>query len=241
MTMITLALSKGRIFDETLPLLAAAGIEVLEDPEKSRKLILPTGDPNLRLLIVRASDVPTYVQYGAADLGIAFDGDADRVLMVDRHGELVDGDEIIVMIARERLAQGIALPGVVGTLMSNMGMELALRDMGLDFVRAKVGDRYVMAALEERGLVGRRGATLGEGDGVGPALAHLALGEGEVGSGGLQLQRCGAGHGRAGRRQDERGGGCGGEDELRSEGAREGAGALRSVTSGRTVARDIRA
>lgn len=86
-----------------------------------------------------------------ADLGIAFDGDADRVLMVDRHGELVDGDEIIVMIARERLAQGLPLPGVVGTLMSNMGMELALRDLGLDFVRARVGDRYVMAALEERG------------------------------------------------------------------------------------------
>ncbi|HEX4870237.1 MAG TPA: phosphoglucosamine mutase [Moraxellaceae bacterium] len=86
-----------------------------------------------------------------ADLGIAFDGDADRVLMVDAHGELVDGDEIIVMIARERLAQGQALGGVVGTLMSNMGMELALRDLGLDFVRAKVGDRYVMSALEERG------------------------------------------------------------------------------------------
>ena len=68
---LTLALSKGRIFDETLPLLRAAGIEVLEDPETSRKLILPTSNPNLRLLIVRASDVPTYVQHGAADLGIA--------------------------------------------------------------------------------------------------------------------------------------------------------------------------
>ncbi|HET8730037.1 MAG TPA: phosphoglucosamine mutase, partial [Moraxellaceae bacterium] len=86
-----------------------------------------------------------------ADLGIAFDGDADRVLMVDGHGELVDGDELIVMIARERLARGEVLGGVVGTLMSNMGMELALRDMGLGFARAKVGDRYVMATLEERG------------------------------------------------------------------------------------------
>jgi len=68
---LTLALSKGRIFEETLPLLAAAGIHVTEDPEKSRKLILPTSNAGVRLIIVRASDVPTYVQYGAADLGIA--------------------------------------------------------------------------------------------------------------------------------------------------------------------------
>jgi len=68
---ITLALSKGRIFEETLTLLKAAGIEVTEDPEKSRKLILPTNDPHIRVVIVRASDVPTYVQYGAADFGVA--------------------------------------------------------------------------------------------------------------------------------------------------------------------------
>jgi ATP phosphoribosyltransferase len=70
MTMITLALSKGRIFDETLPLLAAAGIEVLEDPEKSRKLILPTNRPDVRVVLVRATDVPTYVEYGGADIGV---------------------------------------------------------------------------------------------------------------------------------------------------------------------------
>ncbi len=68
---LTMALSKGRIFEETLPLLQAAGIEVTENPEQSRKLIIETSDPNLRLIIVRASDVPTYVEYGAADLGIA--------------------------------------------------------------------------------------------------------------------------------------------------------------------------
>ncbi len=68
--MITLALSKGRIFDETLPLLRAAGIEVLEDPEKSRKLILPTSQSDVQIVMVRASDVPTYVQYGGADLGV---------------------------------------------------------------------------------------------------------------------------------------------------------------------------
>jgi ATP phosphoribosyltransferase len=65
-----MALSKGRIFDETLPLLAAAGIEVLEDPEKSRKLILATSQPGLKVVLVRATDVPTYVQYGGADLGV---------------------------------------------------------------------------------------------------------------------------------------------------------------------------
>ncbi|MEG2901300.1 MAG: ATP phosphoribosyltransferase [Massilia sp.] len=70
-TQLILALSKGRIFEVTLPLLSAAGIEVLENPETSRKLILPTNDPGVRVLIVRASDVPTYVQYGAADFGVA--------------------------------------------------------------------------------------------------------------------------------------------------------------------------
>ncbi len=69
--MITLALSKGRIFDDSLPLLRAAGIDVLEDPETSRKLILATSRPDLRVVLVRASDVPTYVQHGGADLGVA--------------------------------------------------------------------------------------------------------------------------------------------------------------------------
>ncbi len=69
--MITLALSKGRIFDETVPLLARAGIRPLEDPETSRKLIIGTSEPGLRIVVVRSTDVPTYVQYGAADLGVA--------------------------------------------------------------------------------------------------------------------------------------------------------------------------
>jgi ATP phosphoribosyltransferase len=69
--MITLALSKGRIFDDSLPLLAAAGLEVLDDPEKSRKLILATNRADVRVVLVRASDVPTYVQHGGADLGVA--------------------------------------------------------------------------------------------------------------------------------------------------------------------------
>lgn len=71
MSTITLALSKGRIFEETLPLLAAAGIQPEDDPERSRKLIIPTNRADVRLIIVRATDVPTYVQHGAADLGVA--------------------------------------------------------------------------------------------------------------------------------------------------------------------------
>jgi ATP phosphoribosyltransferase len=69
--MLTLALSKGRIFEETLPLLAAAGIVVTEDPEKTRKLILATNQPDVRVVLVRATDVPTYVQHGGADVGVA--------------------------------------------------------------------------------------------------------------------------------------------------------------------------
>lgn len=81
--MITIALSKGRIFEETLPLLAAAGLRPTENPEKSRKLIIGTNRPDVRVVIVRASDVPTYVQYGAADLGVA---GKDVLLESDTHG-----------------------------------------------------------------------------------------------------------------------------------------------------------
>ena len=81
--MITFALSKGRIFEETLPLLRAAGIEVLEDPDKSRKLILTTQSDAVRVVLVRATDVPTYVQHGGADLGVA---GLDTLLEHDDHG-----------------------------------------------------------------------------------------------------------------------------------------------------------
>ena len=79
--MVTIALSKGRIYEETKPLLEAAGIVPAEDPEVSRKLILPTANPGVRVIVVRASDVPTYVQYGAADLGVA-----GRDLLVEHGG-----------------------------------------------------------------------------------------------------------------------------------------------------------
>ena len=85
-----------------------------------------------------------------ADLGIAFDGDGDRVMMVDHTGAVVDGDELLFLIARDLQESGRLQGGVVGTLMSNLGLELALQELHIPFVRAKVGDRYVMAELLAR-------------------------------------------------------------------------------------------
>lgn len=118
-----------------------------------------------------------------ADLGIAFDGDGDRVVMVDHDGEVVDGDELIYIIARGKQQASELKGGVVGTLMSNFGLELALREMGVDFTRAKVGDRYVMEQLDANGwLLG--GESSGHivcldktttGDGIVSALQVLAV------------------------------------------------------------------
>ena len=91
------------------------------------------------------------VREQGVDLGIAFDGDGDRVLFVDTNGDLVDGDELIYLIARHRLASGDSDAGVVGTLMTNLGMEVALREEGLQLVRAQVGDRYVKERMEAEG------------------------------------------------------------------------------------------
>ncbi len=99
--MLTLALSKGRIFDDTLPLLASAGIRVADDPDTSRKLILSTNRPDVRIIIVRASDVPTYVLYGAADVGVA---GSDVLLEHDaRHGSAGMYRPIDLNIARCRM------------------------------------------------------------------------------------------------------------------------------------------
>ncbi len=107
-----------------------------------------------------------------ADLGIAFDGDADRVLMVDHTGALVDGDELLFIIARDLHERGKLQGGVVGTLMSNLGLELALADLGIPFVRAKVGDRYVIAELLARNwLLG------GEGSGHLVCFQHTTTGD----------------------------------------------------------------
>ncbi|MBS6437878.1 phosphoglucosamine mutase [Pantoea sp.] len=85
-----------------------------------------------------------------ADIGLAYDGDGDRIMMVDHLGEKVDGDQILYIIAREGLRQGQLRGGVVGTLMSNMGLELALKQLGIPFARAKVGDRYVLEKMQEK-------------------------------------------------------------------------------------------
>jgi phosphoglucosamine mutase len=86
-----------------------------------------------------------------ADFGIAFDGDGDRVLFADAHGEIVDGDELIFLIAQHRQRLGQGCNGVVGTLMSNLGLELAMKDLGIPFERVNVGDRYVVEALKNNG------------------------------------------------------------------------------------------
>jgi phosphoglucosamine mutase len=117
-----------------------------------------------------------------ADMGIAFDGDGDRVLFVDADGSLVDGDELLFVITMHRLATGRADTGVVGTLMSNMGLELALADQGLRFCRAKVGDRHVKEMMVAEGwrLGGESsghiicGDLASTGDGIVSALQVLA-------------------------------------------------------------------
>ena len=107
-----------------------------------------------------------------ADLGIAFDGDGDRVLMVDHTGAIVDGDELLYIIARDLHECGKLQGGVVGTLMSNLGLELALADLSIPFVRANVGDRYVIADLLERNwLVG------GENSGHIVCFSHTTTGD----------------------------------------------------------------
>ena len=117
-----------------------------------------------------------------ADLGIALDGDGDRLMMVDHRGELVDGDELLFIIARSRQQEGALKGGVVGTLMSNLGLEHALQSHNIDFVRANVGDRYVLELLQQRNcMIG--GESSGHiicldrtttGDGIVSALQVLA-------------------------------------------------------------------
>lgn len=113
-----------------------------------------------------------------ADLGVALDGDADRVVMVDHQGSVVDGDQILFIIARHLLDQGRLQGGVVGTLMSNLGLELSLKELDVPFARANVGDRYVVAEMVSRnwGLGGESsghvvcGHATGTGDGIVTAL-----------------------------------------------------------------------
>jgi phosphoglucosamine mutase len=119
-----------------------------------------------------------------ADFGVALDGDADRVLLVDNNGRLYNGDELLYLIVSDRLSRDEDVPGVVGTLMTNMAVEVALQRKGVEFVRAKVGDRYVLEVLTEKGwLLG------GEGSGHLLALDKHTTGDGLISA--LQvLQAC---------------------------------------------------
>jgi len=118
----------------------------------------------------------------AADLGIAFDGDGDRVLMVDHSGQVVDGDELLYIIARDRHRRQVDFGGAVGTLMSNLGLELGLAELNIPFVRSDVGDRYVMEMLKKNGwqLGGESSGHIvcldvtSTGDGIVSALQVLA-------------------------------------------------------------------
>lgn len=127
--MLTLALSKGRIFEETMPMLARAGISVKENPETSRKLIIPTSHENLRIIIVRASDVPTYVQFGAADLGVA-------------------GEDVLI----ENGFEGLYVPIDLG--IAKCRMSVAVKE-GFDYAQAvkqgarlKIATKYVQIARD---------------------------------------------------------------------------------------------
>ena len=115
------------------------------------------------------------VRQHGADYGVALDGDADRLQMVDASGRLFNGDELLYLIAADRIARDVDVPGVVGTLMTNMAVEVAFRNKGIRFVRAKVGDRYVLEELE------RHGWTLGgEGSGHLLVLDRHTTGDGLV-------------------------------------------------------------
>ena len=115
------------------------------------------------------------VQAAGAHYGVALDGDADRLQLVDSHGRLFNGDEVLYLMVNERLARGEKVPGAVGTLMTNLGVEMALKLKGVKFIRAKVGDRYVLEELEKNNwLLG------GEGSGHLLALDKHSTGDGLI-------------------------------------------------------------
>lgn len=126
---VTMALSKGRILEDTLPFLGSMGIELIDDPEKSRKLIIETSDPKLRIIIVRASDVPTYVQRGAADLGVA-----GKDVLIEH-----DGDGLF-----EPLDLKIAQCKLMVAVREGVDYESVIRSGG----RLRVATKYVKAARD---------------------------------------------------------------------------------------------
>ena len=143
---VVLDCSNGATYDIAPKVFTELGATVISTGDKpdGLNINLQCGSTYPEHLIAR-------VKAEGADLGIAFDGDGDRVLMVDHQGEVVDGDELLYIIARSRLNEGEDIGGVVGTLMSNLGMELAVQDLGLGFARSQVGDRYVLETMNEKG------------------------------------------------------------------------------------------
>jgi phosphoglucosamine mutase len=143
---VVLDCSNGATYDIAPKVFTELGAEVVSTGDKPDGLNI-----NFECGSTEPQHLVTRVKVEGADLGIAFDGDGDRVLMVDNQGEIVDGDELLYIIARSRLSAGEDVGGVVGTLMTNLGMELAVKQLGLNFARSKVGDRYVLETLNEKG------------------------------------------------------------------------------------------
>lgn len=143
---VVLDCANGATYDIAPKVFTELGAVVIATGDKpdGLNINLKCGSTNPERLVER-------VKAEGADLGIAFDGDGDRVLMVDHKGGVFDGDALLYIIARSRLSSGEYVGGVVGTLMSNLGMELAVKELGLDFARSQVGDRYVLETMNEKG------------------------------------------------------------------------------------------
>ena len=164
----------SRVAPKVFRELGADVIEVGTEPN-GRNINVDCGSTDLATLQRRVSSE-------LADLGIAFDGDADRVQMVTRDGDPVDGDQLLYVIAKHRMEQGSLVGGVVGSEMSNVGLETALQDLAIPFHRAPVGDRHVYGAMTELGwFLGGEGSghvicrdKTTTGDGIISALEVLA-------------------------------------------------------------------
>lgn len=167
---IVLDCSNGATYDIAPKVFAELGAKVIAIADEPDGLNI-----NYECGSTHTDNLVTRVKVEGADLGIAFDGDGDRVLMVDNKGEIVDGDELLYIIARSRLSEDTNIGGVVGTLMSNLGMELAVKDLGLSFARSQVGDRYVLEALNQNGW-----AVGGESSGHIICLDRTTTGDGIV-------------------------------------------------------------
>lgn len=167
---IVLDCSNGATYDIAPKVFAELGAKVIAIADEPDGLNI-----NYECGSTHTDNLVTRVKVEGADLGIAFDGDGDRVMMIDNKGEIVDGDELLYIIARSRLSEDANIGGVVGTLMSNLGMELAVKDLGLSFARSQVGDRYVLEALNQNGW-----AVGGESSGHIICLDRTTTGDGIV-------------------------------------------------------------